>query len=152
MEVTSKVRCESYDIRDRREFQAGESQESRTRDKETTARGAGHAYGWMGLAETPIKGRAMGASVGFQPVWALDGNIGQRCLRLTSIRPPVVLGEGGCQNSSLCLSPSCPQNILRDLAKHRVENQTQHVPWLSRLITLLKRKCGWPSSGLTWSL
>lgn len=106
----------------------------------------------MGLAETPISGRAMGAPVGFQPVWALDENIGQLCLRLPSIHPPVVLGEDSCQNSSLCLSPSYPQSILRYLAKHLVENQTQHVPWLSRLITLFKRKCGWPSSGLTWSL
>lgn len=49
---------------------------------------------------------------------------------------------------------SAHQDILRDFGpiQYLIENQIHHASWLSRLITLLKRKCAWPSSGLTGSL
>lgn len=62
------------------------------------------------------------------------------------------LGKTVFHNSNHYIFHPVYQNILRDLAKYLAENQTHHVPWLSRLITLIKKKMCWPSSGLTWPL
>lgn len=51
-----EVRCESHDIRERREFQVGNHMSPGPETKKAQW-GAGHVYVWMGLAETEGRGR-----------------------------------------------------------------------------------------------